>query len=136
MNLLRTPHNLASLGPLHPRYPKVTPETGGECEAWAAGGGLHVPSLLRASRAGQHLILPVHCHPPFSAKVNPHQKLSAYECRETIGLFRILKWTISVGIDLSKKSWLAVQSRLLIEFISESRPFQRSPVQIEEIYRL
>ena len=31
-----------------------------------------------------------------------------YECRQTIGLFHIIKWTVSVGVDLSKKYWLAV----------------------------
>jgi hypothetical protein len=50
-----------------------------------------------------------HCQPGFLAKVNPPQKLSTYEVRETVGLFHILKWISYVGIDLSTNSWQAVE---------------------------
>ena len=33
----------------------------------------------------------------------PPKKLSTYECRETLGLFHIPEWTVSVEIDLGKK---------------------------------
>ena len=45
----------------------------------------------------------------FVAEVTPLQKLSTYQCRETVGLCHILKWSVYVGVDLSKTNWLAVK---------------------------
>ena len=42
-------------------------------------------------------------------ETQPPEELSTYECRLTIGHFHILKWTISVEVDFSRKSWLEVQ---------------------------
>ena len=55
--------------------------------------------------------------PAFSSlKNDTPQTLATYGCRETVGVFNILKWTISVGVDTRKKmAGSVVERRRLLE---------------------